>query len=172
MKYFFALILISFSTAGFTGIKYKEGMVEASNYLDRIKAHHQQGIELAKMGTERAIIPRVKEAAQRILQDEKEELTQIQKWRTEKYAIIPEDKGPKTTANLKDLKNSMKGEFDKLFLEKMIAHQQEGISLSKIGIPSLQDEAIIEFSQTNSEESEKEVTDLQLIQGSLNSRKF
>lgn len=172
MKYFLALLIFSFSTAGLTATKYKEGMVEASSYLDRLSAHHQQGVALAKLGSERAIIPQVKEAAQRILLDEKEELTQIQKWRTEKYGIIPEEKGLETKTNLKDLKTSMKGEFDQVFLEKMIAHQQEGISLSKIGIPSLQDEAIKDFSQKNTEESEKEVTDLQLLQGSLNSRKF
>jgi len=147
-------------------------MTETASYLDKLSAHHERGVELARLGSERAMIPEVKSAADRMLKEEKENLAQIKKWRSDQFAFIPGKEMPDTISDLKDLKNSMKGEFDRVFLDKLIEHEQQEVSLSQIGIPAVENKAIIEFSQENIKESTKEVTDLQMIKGSLNSRKF
>ncbi len=115
------------------------------HFIDLMIMHHQEGIEMAQMAQTKAVNPKVKALADRIVADQQKDIEELQGHRNHWYAGKP----PMDPAMMSSMMQSMHpgmmsmedtrrkllaaqgAAFDRLFLETMIHHHQMAVDMSK-----------------------------------------
>lgn len=113
-----------------------KGQAEAK-FLTSMTEHHKDGIDMAKMATEKAQNSEVKKLAQKISKDQSAEVKKMEAWKTKWYPdinVTPETKKMDTT-KLQQVQGS---EFDRTFLEMMTEHHKQAIDMTKNSMEDLQ----------------------------------
>jgi uncharacterized protein (DUF305 family) len=108
--------------------------------------HHEQAIEMSTLAETRATNPEVKEIAAQIKAEQAPEIAQMKKWLTDPAASShmghsAHMDGMLTDAQMQALKNASGAEFDRLFLEGMIAHHEGAIEMAQMILNSKNAEA-------------------------------
>ena len=108
--------------------------------------HHQQAVDMGTLAETRASSPEVKALAAKIKAEQAPEITQMKGWL--KTAGAPLEMGHDmgmggmlTDAQFDALKNSTGADFDRLFLEGMIAHHKGAIHMAEMVVDSNNAEA-------------------------------
>lgn len=119
-------------------------------FIDMMVPHHESAVAMAKLAKERSERPEIKELADEIIAAQEKEIAQLKAWRKEWFGsdetppmsampLLPgmgmggHDLGEQTmdmTADLKELEAAE--DFDKAFLDAMIAHHEMAIEAAKI----------------------------------------
>lgn len=119
------------SKIGFTAadVEFMQGMI----------GHHAQAIEMTDLLKTRTERDAMRKLAERIDLSQADEIVMMQKWLTSRGQIAPEQHahhhempmmpGMLTEAQMKRLADARGAEFDRLFLEGMIAHHQGALTM-------------------------------------------
>ena len=117
-------------------------------FIDMMVAHHQSGVEMAKLAQERAEHPELKQFVDGVVAAQDSEIARMRQWR---QAWFGSDSAPSThreagMANLKmghaampgtmDMKEVVEGlrtadPFDKAFIEAMVPHHESALQMAK-----------------------------------------
>lgn len=110
-------------------------------YIDAIVPHHQMAIEMAQMELDKGTRAEVKAMAQAMKDMQASEIALLKSARQQLTgsADVP---APRTDAHMERDMNGMRNmaagpDVDAMFLEDMIAHHAEGISLAHRALPNL-----------------------------------
>ena len=107
-------------------------------FLDKMPAHHEGGVEMAKACTEKATRDDLKEFCRQMIASQESENGQMQNWRKAWYddqgGMSQDDKSQMATEHeqmMKKINASSGPAFDKAFLSFMIIHHQQALAEAK-----------------------------------------
>jgi len=98
-------------------------------FVRALVPHHRQGVEIAKLGAERATRPEARVLAAAIVATQQDEATRLEGW----LATWKQPPAP-TAAPVEligTLRTAASADFDKAFLNALIAHQNEAVTLAR-----------------------------------------
>lgn len=109
-------------------------------YLAGMIVHHQGAVDMAKLAVTQATHPEIVTLAKNIVNTQDSEIAQMQGWQT-KWNYPSTSSSAGHDMNAMDMSMSMEGDmvtlksktgedFDKTFLEQMVAHHQAAIDMS------------------------------------------
>ena len=109
--------------------------------------HHEQAVLISTWAETRAFNPEVKDLALQIKQEQAPEIEQMKSWLPAGYEPAPEGHGMEMSGmldagQLEELEAASGSEFDRLFLQGMIAHHQGAIQMASMLNDSTNEEAI------------------------------
>lgn len=163
----FALIMASISLTGCTnnlGISdtdNKSGMMGGNGTMNSSSSvfsgadimfaqmmipHHQQAVDMGTLAETRALNPQVKDLAAKIKSEQAPEIIQMKGWLADANASMDMGHdmgmgGMLSDADMQALAAAKGAEFDKLFLEGMIAHHEGAIHMAQMVVDSNNAEA-------------------------------
>lgn len=133
--------------------------------------HHQQAVDMGTLAETRASNPEVKALAAKIKSEQAPEITQMKGWLTKAGAPLEMGHhmgmdGMLSDAEMTALENANGAEFDRLYVEGMIAHHEGAIQMAQMVVKSNNAEAkalgeAIISSQT------KQIADMKVLLGKL-----
>ena len=110
-------------------------------FIDTMSRHHQGAIEMAEMALKKSENAELKKFAQKIIDDQKKEITQMKDWRDKWFAGQPAAKNmemPGMSDSMKMTGDGMKKmeaatgkEFDVQFLDMMMPHHAGAVAMAK-----------------------------------------
>ena len=108
--------------------------------------HHQQAVDMGTLAETRALSPDVKSLAAKIKSEQAPEITQMKGWLADANASMDMGHdmgmgGMLTDEQMTALKNAKGTEFDRLYLEGMIAHHKGAIHMAQMVVDSSNAEA-------------------------------
>ncbi|WAS95502.1 DUF305 domain-containing protein [Nannocystis punicea] len=108
-------------------------------FIDAMVPHHQAAIEMADMELERGDSPAVKAVARMIKEAQAPEISQMRAIRAQLtgYDIVPERHDPHSMADMEKLMALSGPALDRGFLEAMIPHHADAITMSHQSLPYL-----------------------------------
>ena len=149
------------------------------HYIDMMIMHHQEGIEMAQMAQTKAVSPKVKALADRIVTDQQKDIAELQGHRNHWYAGKP----PMDPAMMSSMMQSMHpgmmsmedtrrkllaadgAAFDRLFLETMIHHHQMAIDMSKEARTKAEHAEIKEIARKTIVKQTAEISEMNRLKG-------
>lgn len=109
-----------------------------SMFAEMMIPHHQQAVEMSDLALSKSTNPSVLDLAKRIKNAQSAEIIQMQSWLGgESNSMMSDHSGHSmggmlTDEELSKLESASGAEFDKLFLEGMIAHHEGAIDMSRM----------------------------------------
>ena len=110
-----------------------------SMFAEMMIPHHQQAVEMSDLALSKSTNPSVLDLAKRIKDAQSAEIIQMQSWlgSSESNSMMSDHSGHSmggmlTDEELSKLESASGAEFDKLFLEGMIAHHEGAIDMSRM----------------------------------------
>ena len=110
-----------------------------SMFAEMMIPHHQQAVEMSDLALSKSFNPSVLDLAKRIKDAQSAEIIQMQSWlgSSESNSMMSDHSGHSmggmlTDEELSKLESASGAEFDKLFLEGMIAHHEGAIDMSRM----------------------------------------
>ncbi|MFC3505268.1 DUF305 domain-containing protein [Micromonospora krabiensis] len=111
-----------------------------TRFMQHMIGHHTQALEMTALVADRAQSADVSLLARRIETSQGEEITQMQRWLTERGEEVPgphthhagqdaEMPGMLTPEQFRQLERARDGEFDRLFLNLMIRHHEGALTM-------------------------------------------
>ncbi|MBY0524732.1 MAG: DUF305 domain-containing protein [Gemmataceae bacterium] len=132
-------------------------------FIDSMAAHHQMGVAMAALVPDRARHAELKEMAKKSIDDQRQEIQQLNKWRQQWYAdkssgLNMELPGMAAMKNMRmDKLKAASGEpFDLLFIDEMLPHHQGAIDLSRQALTKADHAELKKFAQKVIDAQEKE----------------
>lgn len=108
-------------------------------FLSEMIEHHRGGIQMSEMTLKRAKRPEVRQAAQKVIADQKKESAQMRSWlrswyrqgpRAELQALVKKDSAPMMSAFRKECQT----DCDRAFLTHMTHHHQMGAHMAQMAV--------------------------------------
>lgn len=152
-KFSFLSLVLSFSLPVFAA---SPSQTSEAHFLDQMTAHHRDGVSMAKLAVRKSEQPEVKKLSQKMAEDQKKEIEQMEKWRQEKYSDVPPARWLPKKMDISKLENLSGKGFDEKYLEMMSRHHESGIDMFKEAKPNVSDEQIKSFISKGQEKQEKE----------------
>ncbi|GIG92664.1 DUF305 domain-containing protein [Plantactinospora endophytica] len=111
-----------------------------TQFMQRMIAHHTQALEMTALVADRAQSPEVSLLAGRIQTSQRDEITQMERWLTERGVEVPGSHtqhaghdatmpGMLTPEDMGRLRGTRGEEFDRLFLDLMIRHHNGALTM-------------------------------------------
>lgn len=138
-------------------------------YIDAIVPHHRKAIEMSQMEIDKGTLADVKALAQRFKDDQTAEITLLTNARAALTgsATVPT---PPTDAHMDaDMAAMMAAtgaEMDAMFLDDMIPHHSEGISIAHRALPSLTRDEVKGNANSVISKQATEIGEMQALRGS------
>lgn len=146
--------------------------------------HHQQAVEMSMLAQERASSPKVKELATRIMGAQDPEIQTMKGWLADwdeplepssggmagmnhGGGTMASGAGMMTDAEMSQLRTASGAEFDKMFLTMMIKHHLGAVTMARTELDKGKHGPAKQLAQTIVDAQEKEITEMQLLTGSL-----
>jgi len=142
---FLTFVLAAYGTT--TQDQRPKANMAGARFLDHMTLHHQQGIDMAKLASDRAQNPELKRMAQKMVKDHSRELDQMKSWRKDVFAGIPDADVSLREIDLSDLKDAEGREFDQEFVRLMVQHHDDGIKIAQDASPKIENKKVKEFAQ-------------------------
>lgn len=154
------------------------------HFIDMMIMHHQEGIEMAQMAQTKAVNPKVKALADRIVTDQQKDIEELQGHRNHWYAGKP----TMDTAMMSSMMQSMHpgmmsmedtrrkllaaegAAFDRLFLETMIHHHQMAVDMSKEARTKAQHVEIKEIARQTAVKQQAEIAEMNRLNGRVTTK--
>lgn len=110
-------------------------------FIDTMTQHHRDGLQMAKMATTKASHDELKQMAQRMVDGQQREITQMQSWRDAWFANAPaavDHQMPGMAETMKTMQSDMSklmraagNDFDHQFIDAMSTHHASAIAMGK-----------------------------------------
>lgn len=137
-------------------------------FIDTMANHHQGAIEMAEMALKKSNNAELRTFAQKIIDDQKKEITQMKDWREKWYAGKPESVNMQMPGMMDSMKmmagDEMKKmeaasgkDFDVRFLDMMTPHHAGAVMMAKEALTRAEHPEIKTLAQAIIREQEKEI---------------
>ena len=138
-----------------------------AQFIDTMSTHHQMAITMARMQLEKGTDPKIKEMAQKTIDEQQKEIDQMQNWRNGWYANVPPAEnrtlpgGSSMNIDMNHM-NMPSGEaMDKMFVDMMIPHHQGAIAMSNDALTRAEHQEIKELARKIASDQQKEIAEMQ-----------
>jgi len=137
-------------------------------FLDTMVVHHQSAIEMAQLVEERSAHKELKQMAQKMIDDQRREIQQMEEWKQKWYA----DKGDAVNMSMPGMAESMKdmsmdalrsatGEtFDAMFIDMMGRHHDGAIKMAQDAVSKATHPEIMKLANDIIREQKREVSQM------------
>lgn len=134
-------------------------------FIDTMTAHHQGAIDMAQTAESKAQKAELKSFARKIIEDQQREIAQMKQWRDKWYSGRPQG----MNMEMPGMMDSMKGmnmdgmkamtgaDFDRMFLDMMIAHHQGAVAMAKEALNKSEHSEVKELAQQIIDAQQKEI---------------
>ena len=141
-------------------------------FIDTMSHHHQMAMDMAEMAVRKTSRLELKAFAQKIIADQKKEITQMQEWRDQWF----EDKPMAMNMEMSGMSDSMKmmsgdgmkkfeaaagNEFDLMFLDMMTQHHAGAVQMAKDALTKAEKPEIKTLAQNIIKAQEEEINKMQ-----------
>lgn len=135
-------------TSGMKSLEAKTGEAFDKAYLSQMIAHHTAAVQMAKEALRSATKPETKQEAQKVIDSQTKEITQMTGWLKDWYKATP-DKAEQALVNA-DMKHmmAMPVSSDAMFYEMMIPHHQGAIDMSELALKNAGRAEVKELART------------------------
>jgi uncharacterized protein (DUF305 family) len=139
-------------------------------FLDTIVPHHDEAIEMARIATQKATDPDLREMARTMLREQEAAKAQLGGWRDAWYAgaANAHDMGlPGTSSmhmDMAKLRAATDEAFDRQFVEMMIPHHEGGVAMSRDAAAKAEHPELRAKAQEMADEQERELEELRRLQ--------
>jgi len=120
-------------------------------YLDTMAEHHREGIKMFKMAIEKSDNQEIKAMAQKMIDDQEEEIPELKAMRNDIQPSAPEAVNMKMpgmmSMDMKALEATSRAAFDHAFLDMTIKHHQGAVDMSKNALKSAQSKSVKDKAQ-------------------------
>lgn len=146
-------------------------------FLDTMSDHHRDGIAMMKMAVQKAHKEEIKQMAQKGIDDQATEITQMQKVRSElggNQPTAPDTSLPgmmpesKMENDMEKLEAASGTHFDQHFLEIMSEHHQGAVEMSDDALENASSSEVKKFAQ---EIHDKQKSEIEMMQAMLKDMK-
>jgi len=176
----FALILnLGVSNRALVNASQMGDMPYDLHFIDMMIMHHQEGIEMAQMAQTKAVNPKVKALATRIVTDQQKDIEELQGHRNHWYAGKPPMDPGMMNSMMKSMHPGMMSmedtrrkllaaegtAFDRLFLETMIHHHQMAVDMSKKARMKAEHAEIKEIARKTAVKQQGEIAEMNRLKG-------
>lgn len=140
-------------------------------FIDSMIHHHEGAISMSEMALTKATRPELKSFAQKIIEDQKAEISKMKAWREEWYrgktsALNMEMPGMKMgkmmdEAHTKEM-GAMQGKaFDLHFIDMMVPHHEGAVEMAKLAIQKAEHKEIKDLAQKSIDAQQGEIKKMQ-----------
>jgi len=154
------------------------------HFIDMMITHHQEGIEMAQMAQSKAVNPKVKALADRIVADQQKDIEELQGHRNHWYAGKPPMDPAMMSSMMQNMHPGMMSmedtrrkllaaqgaAFDRLFLETMIHHHQMAVDMSKEARTKAQHVEIKEIARQTAVKQQAEIAEMNRLNGRVTTK--
>ena len=115
---------------------------------------------MAELAKEKAQNPELKKMAEKMSEDQKQEIEKMSKWRERYFQNIQTEEEKPQMADLSALEEAKGQDFDKKFAQEMIRHHKDGIKMTNEMTPSLDNNEIKKFAEKSVSKQNEEIKKL------------
>lgn len=132
-------------------------------FIDSLTKHHQMAVDMARMGQPKFEHQELKDAAQKMIDDQTSEIAQLRQWRDQWYPGAPDATNmqmPGMSSTNMDMSHmqSMSGRaLDVMFIDMMIPHHEGAIAMGQDALARAGHQEIKDLSQQMIEKQKKEI---------------
>ena len=155
------------------------------HFMSAMIGHHSQALVMAGWAPTHGASPSVLRLAERIINGQQDEIATMQRWLGDRGKPVPEASrmgtsghahhgkpmpGMLTKAQLRQLEQANRGEFDRLFLTSMIQHHRGAVAMVQdlFGTPgAARDETVFKFANDVSVDQRTEVARMERMLAAL-----
>ena len=140
-------------------------------FLARMIPHHEQAVEMSKLAATNGASPEVQKLASTIAASQAPEITQMQGLLDAAGALGEIGKhtghmdGLLSEEQINELRNARGADFDRLYLEGMIAHHEGAIAMAQKVIDSGGNAAVVTLAQTVIDAQTSEISQIKQLLG-------
>jgi len=102
-----------------------------AQFLDKMTEHHRQGVEMAKIGKDKAMNPELKKMSGKMIEDQNKEIAQMERWRRSDFAKEPKASDLPPKMDMGPLAAASGAEFDHEYVDMMTKHHDSAIEMAK-----------------------------------------
>lgn len=133
-------------------------------FLDTMAQHHREGIGMFKMGAKKSKNPKLKEMSQKMVDDQKKEISELKSMRDNINATAPEainrNLPGMMAMDMSKLKSSTGKDFDHHFIDMTIKHHQGGVDMSRDALKHAKSQEVKDKAQMIIDMQTKEITEM------------
>lgn len=118
-----------------------------AQFLDKMTEHHKQGVEMAKIGTNKAESKELKKMSEKMMKDQNKEIAQMEKWRKSDFAKEPKASNLPPEMDMSPLNSASGAQFDHQFISMMTKHHDDGINMAREAEQKAQTEKVKTFAK-------------------------
>jgi uncharacterized protein (DUF305 family) len=134
-------------------------------FIDTMTAHHQGAIDMAQTAESKAQKTELKSFARKIVEDQQREIAQMKQWRDKWYSGRPQAMNMEMPGMMDSMKgmnmDSMKAmtgaDFERMFLDMMIAHHQGAVAMAKEALNKSEHSEVKNLAQQIIDAQQKEI---------------
>ena len=137
-------------------------------FIDTMSHHHEGAVEMAQMALKNSSSEELKKFAQKIIDDQKKEISQMKEWREKWYSGEPRAQNMEMKGMADSMKMMMSGDmkkmeaakgkdFDLMFLDMMTPHHQGATVMAKEALEKAEHAELKTLAQSIIREQEKEI---------------
>ena len=123
---------MTMGTTGMDALKNLKGKEFDIAYLSQMIAHHQAAVVMANQALKTAKKPETKQNAQKVIEAQTKEISQMTSWLKEWYKTAPDTQQQALVQGDMKAMMSMPVTSDAMFFEMMIPHHQGAIDMSQL----------------------------------------
>ena len=135
------------------------------SYLEQMIQHHRGGVEMAKLVGNHTKRPELREFADKMIQMQEQEITQMTRWLNDWYKASPKKVPNEKAGEEMKMYSSMLSakhddDFDKSFLEMMSKHHHGAVEMSELAESKSTHAELKEFAAKIAKDQEEEIKQL------------
>lgn len=136
-------------------------------FIDTMKAHHDQAIQMARMAVDKTSSAEVRTMAQKMIADQERDEAEMRSWREQWFPGAPDvadltvpGAEPMTAAHMERLQPLSGHDFDHAFIEMMIPHHESAIAMGRDAATKGEHEEVRRKGQEIADKQQREVEEL------------
>lgn len=145
-------------------------------FIDTMRAHHEQGIQMAQMAEQRASTAELRAMAKKMIADQRKDQAELASWRKKWYGAAAGARDmslPGASAMNMDMSSLRKAaghDFDHQFISMMIPHHEGAISMGREGASKAAHAELRRKAEEIADKQQREVADLKKMQAAMGAR--
>lgn len=142
-------------------------------FIDTINAHHDHGIQMARMAADKGSSTEVREMAQKMIADQEKDKAELRAWRDQWFAGAADAHdmtlpgAASMNMDMSALQNATGHDFDHKFLEMMVPHHEGAVSMGSDAATKAEHEELRRKGQEMADKQRREIDEIKKMQSSL-----
>ena len=136
-------------------------------FIDMMAKHHEDGLKMAKMASEKGSSKEVKEMGKKIAKDQTKETEQLKIWRDRWYPSAQQVQAETPKMDMSELEKSKGHDFDMAFLAMMSKHHEGGIKMANETSGQLKHDELKAFAKKTAQNQKNEIMKMEKWRASM-----